>query len=144
VCRQVWQCATASLSNGNLLWAHFQRCEASEIPSRCLHGLQSSMLGKGWVVDEGVGELERWPQSAAMRDCAVDGEAGTGTGDSISKSLASGEEDMFGRWVLLLLLLIGSARSRYELFVVFAIGEVVLERASLLIYYSIFCVSVSN
>jgi hypothetical protein len=102
------------------------------------------MLGKAWVADEGVGELERWPQSAAMRDCAVDGEAGTGTGDSISKSLASGEEDMFGRWVLLLLLLIGSARSRYELFVVFAIEEVVLERASLSIYYSIFCVSVSN
>jgi hypothetical protein len=87
------------------------------------------MLGKGKIVDEGVGELERWPQSAAMRDCAVDGEAGTGTGDSISKSLVSGEEDMFDRWVLLLLL-VGSARSRYELFVVFAVGEAVLERAS--------------
>jgi hypothetical protein len=87
------------------------------------------MLGKGWVVDEGVGELERWPQSAAMRDCAVDGEAGTGTGDSILKSRVSGEEDMFGRWVLLLLL-IGRARSRYELFVVFVVGEAVLERAS--------------
>jgi len=90
------------------------------------------MLGKGWVVDEGVGESERWPQSAAMRDCcAVNGEAGTGTGDSILTSLVSGEEDMFDRWVLLLsLLLIRSARSRYELFVVFAVGEAVLERAS--------------
>lgn len=96
------------------------------MPSQCLHGLQSSMLGKGWVVDEAVGEVEGRPQSAAMRDCAVDGEAGTGTGDSISKSLVSGEEDMFGRWVFLLLslLLIRSARSRCELF---AVGELVLE-----------------
>jgi hypothetical protein len=49
-----------------------------------------------------------------MGDCAVDGEAGTGTGDCISTSLVSGEEDMFGGWVLL----------RRELFVVLAGGVV--------------------
>jgi hypothetical protein len=78
------------------------------------------MLGKGLIVDEGiVGELERCPQPASMADCAVDGEAGTGTGDCISTSLVSGEEDMFGGWVLL----------RRELFDVLAAGGWYEERA---------------
>ena len=66
-------------------------------------------------MDEGVvGKLGRCPQPASMGDCAVDGEGGTATGDCISTSLVSGEEDMFGGWVLL----------RRELFVVLAGGVV--------------------
>jgi hypothetical protein len=58
------------------------------------------------VVKDGVAELQGCPHPAVVSvggalcdDCAVDGDAGTSTGDGMSSSLERGEDDMFGRWV---------------------------------------------
>jgi hypothetical protein len=58
------------------------------------------------VANDGVVEMDVCPRPAVVSvggalcgDSAVDGDAGTSTGDSMSSSLASGEDDMFGRWM---------------------------------------------
>jgi hypothetical protein len=64
------------------------------------------MLWDGSVANDGVVELERCPHSAVVSvggalcgDCTVDEDAGAGTGDGMSSSLGSGEDDMLGRWM---------------------------------------------
>jgi hypothetical protein len=64
------------------------------------------MVWDGSVANDGVVELEGCPHSANASvanalcgDCAVNGDAGTGTGDGMSSSLVKGEDDMFDRWM---------------------------------------------
>lgn len=64
------------------------------------------MLWDGSVANDGVVELEECPHSAVVSvggalcdDCTVDEDAVDGTGDGMSSSLGSGEDDMFDGWI---------------------------------------------